>query len=182
MCSASPEHVLNNSKPSRKAGLIAKVSDNLDAEQKFSCQMANKARPDLKLPRVAAWKKNQTKSGKANKLLLTVNVLGNPGPLRFLVYSHDTVKRVIQLALKAYASEGRVPVLGINYKTVELCCANNDFEALGLNQPAGRLGTRNFLLHKKKQETGNTQERRKTSISFPVKFWTSMMNTFICYS
>ncbi|KAJ7298913.1 hypothetical protein O6H91_07G057000 [Diphasiastrum complanatum] len=133
----------------------------------------NKSRPSRKAGSTA-----KNKSGEATKLLVTVNVIGSPGPLRFLVYSHDTVKRVIQLALKAYAREGRVPLLGVNYKTVDLCCANNDFEALGLNEPAGRLGTRNFLLYKKKQGGGNTQERRNMLISLPVKFWTSMVNTF----
>lgn len=47
-----------------------------------------------------------------NRLLITVNVPGSAGPLRFVVNEDDKVAGVIEMALKQYAHQGRLPLLG----------------------------------------------------------------------
>ncbi|GJR91709.1 hypothetical protein Tco_0215720 [Tanacetum coccineum] len=49
---------------------------------------------------------------KNNRLLITVNVVGSSGPLRFLVNEDDKVSNVIDLSLKLYARGDRLPILG----------------------------------------------------------------------
>ncbi|BAB08319.1 unnamed protein product [Arabidopsis thaliana] len=53
--------------------------------------------------------------GENKKLLVSVNVLGSVGPIRFLANEDDEVSSVINTTLKAYARQGRIPVLGIEY-------------------------------------------------------------------
>ena len=53
---------------------------------------------------------------KNNRLLITVNVVGSSGPLRFLVNEDDKVSNVIDLSLKLYARGGRLPILGSDIK------------------------------------------------------------------
>lgn len=48
------------------------------------------------------------------KFLVSVNVLGSVGPIRFLVNEDDNVSSVINTALKTYARQGRIPVLGLD--------------------------------------------------------------------
>lgn len=55
-------------------------------------------------------KKNQ--NAKGNRLLISINVLGSAGPIRFVVNEEELVAAVIDTALKSYAREGRLPVLG----------------------------------------------------------------------
>lgn len=59
-------------------------------------------------------------------MLITVNVLGSTGPLRFLVYEDEVVSTVINLTLKSYAREGRLPVLGSNLNDFLLYCPTSD--------------------------------------------------------
>jgi len=47
-----------------------------------------------------------------SRLLITVNVPGSAGPLRFVVNEDDKVAGVIEMALKQYAHQGRLPLLG----------------------------------------------------------------------
>ncbi|KAL6539184.1 hypothetical protein OROGR_011833 [Orobanche gracilis] len=61
-------------------------------------------------------KKNQVLKG--NRFLVSVTVLGSAGPIRFVVNEDELVAAVIDNALKSYAREGRLPVLG---------CDPNDF-------------------------------------------------------
>lgn len=58
------------------------------------------------------------------RFLISVNVLGSAGPLRFLVNEEDLVGGVIDTALKVYAKEGRLPVLGSHPDNFFLYCAN----------------------------------------------------------
>lgn len=51
-----------------------------------------------------------------NRLLITVNVVGSSGPLRFVVKKNDKVSTVIDSSLKLYARGGRLPVLGSDFK------------------------------------------------------------------
>lgn len=54
------------------------------------------------------------KKGKGTRLLITVNVLGSAGPLRFVVNENDKVAKVVDTALKQYSREGRLPLLSSN--------------------------------------------------------------------
>lgn len=67
------------------------------------------------------------KGVKSNRFLITVNVLGSAGPLRFVVNETDLVAGVIDTALKSYAREGRLPVLGSDVNGFVLYCADAGF-------------------------------------------------------
>ena len=64
------------------------------------------------------------KNSSSNRFLITINVLGSAGPLRFLVNEDDVVATVIDAALKSYAREGRLPVLGLDTNSFLLYHAN----------------------------------------------------------
>ncbi|PNY01043.1 hypothetical protein L195_g024330 [Trifolium pratense] len=55
---------------------------------------------------------NQKKNVK--RLLININVLGSAGPIRCFV--------VINIALKSYAREGSLPILGTNITSFALYC------------------------------------------------------------
>lgn len=67
---------------------------------------------------------NNNTAGKKNRFLITINVLGSAGPIRFVVNEEDLVAAVIETALKSYAREGRLPVLGFDVNNFLLYCAN----------------------------------------------------------
>lgn len=70
-------------------------------------------------------KKNQTAANKGgNRLLISITVLGSAGPIRFVVSEDELVAAVIDTALKSYAREGRLPVLGSNLNDFFLYCPN----------------------------------------------------------
>ncbi|KAK9115766.1 hypothetical protein Sjap_014713 [Stephania japonica] len=112
-------------------------------------------------------KKGSPPRGKAglNRFLISVNVMGSAGPIRFLVNEDELVAGVIDIALKSYAREGRFPVLGSNLNDFFLYCANSgtdgfsldsfagfsldSFAALSPWETIGSNGGRNFMLCKK---------------------------------
>lgn len=63
-------------------------------------------------------------SSSNKRLLVIVNVLGSAGPLRFLVNEEDVVCGVIDSALKLYAKEGRLPVMGSDSNKFLLYCSH----------------------------------------------------------
>jgi hypothetical protein len=63
-------------------------------------------------------------SGGRARVLVTVTVLGSAGPLRFLVDEGDTVTSLIRSALRCYAREGRMPLLGADPADFLLYTAN----------------------------------------------------------
>jgi hypothetical protein len=65
-----------------------------------------------------------------NRFLITVNVLGSAGPLRFVVNENDLVAAVIDTALKSYAREGRLPVLGSDVNDFVLYCSDAGFDGI----------------------------------------------------
>ncbi|GLJ26504.1 hypothetical protein SUGI_0512360 [Cryptomeria japonica] len=141
------------------------------------------ARQIPKSPLASMLKKNQVKGNEVDRLLVTINVLGSAGPLRFLVRSDDPVQKVIEGALKSYAREGRLPVLGHNAKQFELYSANSDHgQALDPSRIIGALATRNFLLCKK-NESKHEQEEKKDSSSSHLRhhqktnLWKNCLNT-----
>lgn len=72
---------------------------------------------------------------KNNRFLITVNVVGSVGPIRFVVNEDDLVAGVIDTTLKSYAR-----------------LALNPWERIGSH------GERNFGLYKKKSESQITKE------------------------
>ena len=64
----------------------------------------------------------QKKNAKGNRILISVTVLGSAGPIRFLAYEEDLVASVIDTALKCYAREGRLPLLGSDFNDFILYC------------------------------------------------------------
>ena len=67
-------------------------------------------------------KQKKAQNSKGNRMLVTINVIGSSGPLRFVVNEEQLVASVIDMALKSYAREGRQPVLGFNLNDFLLYC------------------------------------------------------------
>lgn len=55
-----------------------------------------------------------------SRILITVNVVGSSGPLRFVVNEDDKVSKIIDMSLKLYVREGRLPVLELGFKNFSL--------------------------------------------------------------
>ncbi|XP_031257921.1 uncharacterized protein LOC116115924 [Pistacia vera] len=105
---------------------------------------------------------NNNTAGKKNRFLITINVLGSAGPIRFVVNEEDLVAAVIETALKSYAREGRLPVLGFDVNNFLLYCANGGSDALGPMEAIGSGGgIRNFVLCKKQMQPQMTEGRSK---------------------
>ncbi|KAM2658455.1 hypothetical protein EV2_021163 [Malus domestica] len=95
-------------------------------------------------------KKNQS-TAKGNRLLISITVLGSAGPIRFVVNEQELVAAVMDTALKSYAREGRLPVLGSDLDDFLLYCPAVGPEALSPWDTIGAQGARNFMLCKKPQ-------------------------------
>ncbi|GAB2296917.1 hypothetical protein Dimus_031019 [Dionaea muscipula] len=96
---------------------------------------------------------------KNSRFLVTVNVLGSAGPLRFLANEDDLVGRVIGAALKIYARERRLPVLGSDSNCFLLYSANAGADALNAWDAIGSSGGRNFIICKKVVQPNMTEAR-----------------------
>ncbi|KAK7285255.1 hypothetical protein RJT34_20019 [Clitoria ternatea] len=95
--------------------------------------------------------------GTHNRFLVTINILGSAGPIRFVVNEKELVSGVIDTALKCYAREGRLPVLGFDSNNFLLYCANAGFDALSPLEPIGSFGARNFVLSKKQVNSSKAE-------------------------
>ncbi|EEF28351.1 uncharacterized protein At4g22758 [Ricinus communis] len=94
-----------------------------------------------------------------SRFLISINVLGSAGPLRFVVNEDELVAGVIDTALKTYSREGRLPVLGSDVNNFLLYCANAGSDALNPWEAIGSHGGRNFVLCKKQREAQMTEGR-----------------------
>lgn len=87
-------------------------------------------------------KKSQIQNAK--RLLISINVLGSAGPIRFVVNEEELVAAVIDTALKSYAREGRLPVLGNNTTGFALYCphlgSDGTFTPLSLLNWIAKIG------------------------------------------
>lgn len=101
-------------------------------------------------------KKNQNANNAKRRLLISINVLGSAGPIRFVVNEEELVEAVIDTTLKSYAREGRLPVLGNDHSAFFLYCPHLGSDA-ALNpwDKIGSHGARNFVLCKKPQAATN---------------------------
>ncbi|XP_051145566.1 uncharacterized protein LOC127261308 [Andrographis paniculata] len=94
-------------------------------------------------------KKNQAAKGK--RFLINITVRGSAGPIRFVVSEDDLVVTVLDNALKQYAREGRLPVLGSDINSFMLYCPVSETEAISPWMTIGSVGFRNFGMCKKPQ-------------------------------
>ncbi|KAJ6318403.1 hypothetical protein OIU76_013864 [Salix suchowensis] len=106
-------------------------------------------------------KKNQVAKGK--RFLISVTVLGSAGPIRFVVNEEELVAAVIDTALKSYAREGRLPILGSDLNDFLLYCRNAASDAISPCETIGSLEARNFMLCKKPQHLKEADDGRSTA-------------------
>ncbi|KAK8477124.1 hypothetical protein V6N13_017280 [Hibiscus sabdariffa] len=99
-------------------------------------------------------KQKKSQGPKGNRLLVSITVLGSAGPIRFVVNEEELVAAVIHTALKAYAREGRLPVLRSDIDDFLLHCPSSRSDALSPWETIGSQGSRNFLLCKKPRAEG----------------------------
>lgn len=131
---------------------------------------------------------------KGNRILISVTFLGSPGPIRFVANEGDLVAAVIDTALKCYAREGRLPILGSDFNDFIFYCPMvgpegeinlihlyiqlfllwlmlsfflNVCAALSPWEAIGSLGARNFVLCEKSEEKKKVEEENGRS-SFPI--------------
>ncbi|KAL2343378.1 hypothetical protein Fmac_004663 [Flemingia macrophylla] len=108
-------------------------------------------------------KKSQAQA-QAKRLLITINVLGSAGPIRFVANEEDLVAAVIDTALKSYAREGRLPLLGNDSAAFALYCPHLGSDALSPWDRIGSHGVRNFMLCKKPETTSDADESGNSPI------------------
>ncbi|KAL3578362.1 hypothetical protein D5086_019866 [Populus alba] len=78
------------------------------------------------------YKQKKNQAAKGNRFLISVTVLGSAGPIRFVVNEEDLVVAVIATALKSYAREGRLPILGSDLNDFLLYCPNAGSDGIQL--------------------------------------------------
>ncbi|GMP73362.1 hypothetical protein CsSME_00031139 [Camellia sinensis var. sinensis] len=93
-------------------------------------------------------KQNQAIKGD-NRLLVIITVLGSAGRIRFIVHEGELVAAVMETAIKSYARQGRLSVLGSNLNDFFLCSPIAGPEALNPWEAIGAIGVRNLMLCKK---------------------------------
>ncbi|XP_048230603.1 uncharacterized protein LOC125370135 [Ricinus communis] len=151
----------------------------------FGSIIKEKGRRKMKLEKAimkrnASEKMRERKKGRSEnkkiRFLITINVLGSAGPLRFVVDEDVLVAGVIDTALKIYSSEGRLPVLGVNANNVLLYCQNATSDALEPWQRIGSYGERNFVLCKRRKQQPQMTEARSEMISRKAFGWKSWLN------
>ncbi|XP_027336919.1 uncharacterized protein At4g22758-like [Abrus precatorius] len=120
--------------------------------------------------------KEDNQRGRINRFLVTINILGSAGPIRFVVSEKELVSRVIDTALKSYAREGRLPVLGFDATNFFLYCANAGFDALSPLEPIGSFGVRNFVLCKKHVYPSKTEPQSELATPKNGSGWKAWFN------
>ncbi|KAK7308706.1 hypothetical protein VNO77_42331 [Canavalia gladiata] len=124
----------------------------------------------------------QKKSHNVNnkrRFLISINVFGSAGPIRFVVNEEEHVSGVIDTALKSYAREGRLPVLGSDNNGFSLYCPHLGPDALSPWDTIGSHGARNFMLCKKPQSTNEATDDGRESTELPRRgsgTWKSWFN------
>ncbi|PNX88956.1 hypothetical protein L195_g045071 [Trifolium pratense] len=70
-------------------------------------------------------KKNNNNNNNINKILISINIVGSSGPLTIVVKENDVVCDVIDKALKSYARQERLPILGSNVSDFAIYPSND---------------------------------------------------------
>ncbi|GAV76716.1 hypothetical protein CFOL_v3_20189 [Cephalotus follicularis] len=120
-------------------------------------------------------KKKYNNDKKKCRCLISINVFGSAGPIRFVVNEDDVAAAVIDTALKSYAREGRLPVLGFDANNFILYCANASSDALSPEEKIGSRKGRNFVLCKKQLQPQMT-EGRSEIVAHKGKGWKAWLN------
>ncbi|KAK4426536.1 hypothetical protein Salat_1422200 [Sesamum alatum] len=155
---------------SKTFGLKQK-EDNYDARKRNNMEMNMRSVSDKTVLRKPKKKKaDNDKNARSNRFLITINVFGSAGPIRFVVNEDGTAQGVIETALKLYAKQGRLPVLGLDIDSFFLYPANAGFEALKPWEVIGSCGARNFVLCKN-QSKAHMTEARSQMIDRKGKRW-----------
>ncbi|XP_047968612.1 uncharacterized protein At4g22758-like [Salvia hispanica] len=124
------------------------------------------------------YKQKKSQAAKVKRFLISVTFLGSAGPIRFVVKEEELVAAVIDTALKSYAREGRLPILGSDLNNFMLYCPIAGTEALSPWETIGSMGVRNFVLCKK-PEAEKEKEKANESEKLPRKgsgSWKSWFN------
>lgn len=121
-------------------------------------------------------RKSNGKKEESARILITVTVLGSAGPIRFVVKEEELVSSVMCTTLKAYAREGRRPILGFELDDFVLYHAFGGSQGLSPWEPIGSFGCRNFLLCKKqrlasKESSPNLGREIAKKGTVPWKTW-----------
>ncbi|KAA8530658.1 hypothetical protein F0562_005408 [Nyssa sinensis] len=121
-------------------------------------------------------KNNENQKGKKNRFLITINVLGSAGPIRFVVKEDDSVAGVIETALKFYAREGRIPVLGSDITNFLLYPANAGLDAMDPSELIGSCQGRTFVLCKKQIHPQMSEARSEMIARKRSSSWKAWLN------
>ncbi|KAL3645363.1 hypothetical protein CASFOL_010543 [Castilleja foliolosa] len=107
-------------------------------------------------------KKNQGK-----RLLISVNVMGSAGPIRFVVNEDELVATVIDTSLKSYAREGRLPFSDRVKKISSFIALLLELKALSPRETIGSVGVhnRNFMLSKKPKTENSDKKSSAVGLS-----------------
>ncbi|CAJ2640779.1 uncharacterized protein At4g22758-like [Trifolium pratense] len=116
------------------------------------------------------------KTERNNRFLVTINIMGSSGPIRFVVNEKELVSGVIDSVLKSYAKEGRLPVLGFNAANFLLYHPNAGFDALNPMEPIGSYEARNFVLCKKQEYPSNKEPQSELISSKRNGGWKAWLN------
>ncbi|GAB4828751.1 hypothetical protein Ancab_018420 [Ancistrocladus abbreviatus] len=115
------------------------------------------------------YKQKKAHNVKGNRVLITINVLGSAGPMRFIVNEHELVAAVIDMVLKSYARGGRLPVLGSNLDDFLLYCPSAGSDALSPWETIGARGGRTFLLCRKPQDAKSAGDEKSATATAAKK-------------
>ncbi|KAK9066947.1 hypothetical protein SSX86_014271 [Deinandra increscens subsp. villosa] len=125
----------------------------------------NMIKRSLSMKMILSRKNKNNDQGAANvkntRILITVNVVGSSGPLRFVVNDDDKVSTVIDSLLKLYTRGGRLPILGSDFTNFVLY-ASDAGSPLNSSEEIGSCGGRNFVLYKKNDQAGEARSRMIT--------------------
>ncbi|KAF9674005.1 hypothetical protein SADUNF_Sadunf10G0082800 [Salix dunnii] len=130
------------------------------------------------------YKQKKNQAAKGNRFLISVTVLGSAGPIRFVVNEEELVVAVIDTALKSYAREGRLPILGSDLNDFLLYCPNAGSDAISPWETIGSLGSRNFMLCKKPQHLKVAEGDGKSNAAIAQKgsgSWMAWINKSLKY-
>ncbi|KAB5516688.1 hypothetical protein DKX38_027336 [Salix brachista] len=120
-------------------------------------------------------KNNKKGEGKKNRFLISINFLGSAGPVKVVINGDDRVSVAIDIALKIYAREARLPVLGFDARNFLLYSVNAASDALNPREAIGSYEGRNFMLCKKQLQQETTEVRSEIRAKKPSG-WKAWVN------
>ncbi|GLJ46672.1 hypothetical protein SUGI_0983650 [Cryptomeria japonica] len=111
-----------------------------------------------------------------NRMLITVNMMRSSVTLKLVVNANDSIEGVVENALKCYARQGYLPLLGLDSKRFRLYSAIDSSQALEACQYIGDCGSWNFVMSvKQMQNCHETEKNVKCRRSFKWKHLLSSM-------